>query len=254
MSLEKGNAFLSDWWGHDHGTGNWQHYVTDTILRDTVIADGRKFYYCTNHLFYDSDSIRLSYLGTDSEIVICDFRWGVGDTVVSRGYRSVVRDKGVESIFNESQPYITLGFLETSETITKKFGQTEYDYYGIFSVSHKRLIGARINGVVYGTRPTNVTQNGETSDQPTQSIFPNPSSRGFNIQINVKQSLDLIIEIFNILGQNVARIYDGRVNIGNHVYRWDGNGLNSQTLPSGIYFARFLVGSNAIQHKIILFH
>jgi hypothetical protein len=98
--------------------------------------------------------------------------------------------------------------------------------------------------------PTNTPQplpsNKPTSLEPAQgntprgfkinTIYPNPFNGWAVIDFNVEFSSDITMKIYNINGEMVHSIKQGRMNNGHYRARWDGTDLNGQLAPSGIYF------------------
>jgi hypothetical protein len=76
---------------------------------------------------------------------------------------------------------------------------------------------------------------------------PNPFNSSQLIPISAKPGQQLTVTVFNLLGQNVARIYDGRVTTSQFAIPWI-----ADTLPSGIYLIRATSGDETVTVKSIL--
>ncbi|NIT73108.1 T9SS type A sorting domain-containing protein [candidate division KSB1 bacterium] len=63
--------------------------------------------------------------------------------------------------------------------------------------------------------------------------YPNPFNPETTIEFDVPNKAEVIIKLFNVLGQQVATLYKGIVPAGRHRINFDGSGL-----PSGVYFYR----------------
>ncbi len=77
--------------------------------------------------------------------------------------------------------------------------------------------------------------------------FPNPFNASTSIRYGLPEQSDVRIEIYNLLGQRVATIYDGLQDAGEHSITWDASGF-----PSGVYFARLEVGDYSESLKLVL--
>jgi len=44
------------------------------------------------------------------------------------------------------------------------------------------------------------------------------------------------LDIFDALGRNVARLFDGRLSAGQHQIHWDGRSAGGAPVPAGLYF------------------
>ncbi len=76
--------------------------------------------------------------------------------------------------------------------------------------------------------------------QPSQFSLsqnhPNPFNAATTISYALPEPGEVVISIFNLLGQRVATIYEGSREAGEHKVVWD-----AAAFPSGIYFARLAV-------------
>jgi len=52
-------------------------------------------------------------------------------------------------------------------------------------------------------------------------IYPNPSNSIVSFSLNLEDSVDLRVEIFNILGQSIKTLYSGPTSSGPHYFIWD---------------------------------
>jgi len=81
----------------------------------------------------------------------------------------------------------------------------------------------------------------------TVSAYPNPFNPINTLSIDALEKSDMKIEVVNILGERVARIFDGIINRGLNSYTWD-----ASNYPSGIYFYRVKSGGNIETKRITL--
>jgi subtilisin family serine protease len=85
--------------------------------------------------------------------------------------------------------------------------------------------------------------------------YPNP----FNAETFIEYTLpsgsvgqNATLRIYNLLGQQVRTLVDGRPGPGLHRVRWDGRDRNGRQAASGVYFYRLQCGSFARTHKMVL--
>ncbi len=76
---------------------------------------------------------------------------------------------------------------------------------------------------------------------------PNPFNPTTTIRYDVKQAGQVRLTIFNLLGQEVARLVDGRQVTGSHTISWD-----AADLPSGIYLCRMEAEGFQETRKVML--
>ena len=68
--------------------------------------------------------------------------------------------------------------------------------------------------------------------------YPNPFNPSTKIEYSIPHSAFISLKVYNLLGDEVATLYEGTRNAGNYSVEFNGSGL-----PSGIYFYRLSAGS-----------
>ncbi|MCD4813917.1 hypothetical protein K8S19_09535 [bacterium] len=72
----------------------------------------------------------------------------------------------------------------------------------------------------------------------------------------VREDVDVTIKIYNLAGELVAKLYDGRPGVGQHTIRWYGDNGNpsdrGKTVGSGVYVAVFLIGEYKEMKKVVV--
>jgi hypothetical protein len=69
-----------------------------------------------------------------------------------------------------------------------------------------------------------------------EAAYPNPFNASTTIHVNLPESAELNVAVYNLLGQRVALLADGRMNAGRHSFSFDGH-----YLASGVYLIRAIV-------------
>jgi PKD repeat protein len=77
--------------------------------------------------------------------------------------------------------------------------------------------------------------------------YPNPFNPITNIDFTLPTSSHVVVSVYNILGQEVARLADGYFEAGDHSVQWDA-GQNA----SGVYLYRIEAGEFTTTKKMIL--
>ena len=67
------------------------------------------------------------------------------------------------------------------------------------------------------------------------SIYPNPFNHKAFIQYLLPIGTQVNLDIFNIKGEHVFKVYDGYNKPGVHTFNWDGINKYGQTVTSGMY-------------------
>jgi Immune inhibitor A-like, MAM domain/Secretion system C-terminal sorting domain len=87
------------------------------------------------------------------------------------------------------------------------------------------------------------------TDFAMNKAYPNPFNPSTSVMIALPQASDLTVSVFNVMGQQVATLANGKFNAGQHNFSFD-----AANMASGLYFIQAVSGSgelNAIQ-KITL--
>jgi hypothetical protein len=77
--------------------------------------------------------------------------------------------------------------------------------------------------------------------------YPNPFNSSTAIRYSLPEQTDVRMEIYNIIGQRVATIFDGHKQAGYHTITWQ-----ADDYPSGVYFARLQAGQRDESVKMVL--
>lgn len=77
--------------------------------------------------------------------------------------------------------------------------------------------------------------------------YPNPFNARTTFRFSMPVTMNVQLKLFNLAGQEVARIFDGYVTAGEHEVPFD-----ADRLPSGVYFARLQTAYHTAIHKVLL--
>jgi len=77
--------------------------------------------------------------------------------------------------------------------------------------------------------------------------YPNPFNPGTTIKFTLPDQGFVTLNVYNILGEDVANIISEELDAGNYKYDW-----NATSLPSGIYLYRIQAGSYIETKKMVL--
>ncbi len=77
--------------------------------------------------------------------------------------------------------------------------------------------------------------------------YPNPFNPTTTIDYSVPQTGTVSLKVYNLLGQEIATLFSGVQQAGNHAAVFDGS-----RLASGVYFYKLQAGSNAMTKKLVL--
>jgi len=77
--------------------------------------------------------------------------------------------------------------------------------------------------------------------------YPNPFNPVTEISLSLPQTSKITLDVFNLLGQKVTTIYEGKLEAGTHSFNWDGS-----SVASGVYLYRLMADDFVETKKMIL--
>ena len=98
----------------------------------------------------------------------------------------------------------------------------------------------------------------EQSHQLTNSIpnqivlmqnYPNPFNPSTSIRFNLAESSFVTLKVFNLLGESVETLINGKRSAGKYEVKW-----SMEDLPSGVYFYQLRAGAFSQVKKMTLLH
>jgi len=167
---------------------------------------------------------------------------------------SVIRIKTTEYLITEA---IVIPFVITINPITisgenisyYKPSLSKYPLLSIVNGSYTQdntIIDS--NRTIISQYPLVLTGVNEESNATDLKIFPNPSVTGqSNVTIDLKKSAKVRLEVFNSLGQNIARVLNKTLPQGRNNVT-----LNTSKMSKGIYFVNVLVEEKLITKKLVI--
>lgn len=114
----------------------------------------------------------------------------------------------------------------------------DHDYY---------LELVQSNGEVLRYGPLNVSFDaaGSAAVRLTEA-YPNPSSGAVNLEIELPETTDCELAVYDLSGRRVATVHNGQLSAGRHVLTWNGDAA------AGIYIAHLRVGDQLLTRRLAL--
>lgn len=81
--------------------------------------------------------------------------------------------------------------------------------------------------------------------------FPNPFNPTTTITYRLQRDAVVDLSVFNLLGQKVRTLVNGRVTGGTHVLIWDGKNDEGRVVSTGVYFYRLQSDRQSITRKMM---
>jgi hypothetical protein len=161
--------------------------------------------------------------------------------LIAEGNLAIGSSAAAYTQFNAGIQYFS---TETPDTAIIQFGISDSvatpDVGSAFLVDDLQL-----SGLVAIPEPVDLTVPWEFA---LAQNFPNPFNPETTIKFSLPESREVSLIIYNSLGQEVARLVDGReLTAGKYSMNW-----NAGDLPSGIYFYRLTAGQFSQMRKMVL--
>jgi hypothetical protein len=116
------------------------------------------------------------------------------------------------------------------------------------------LVGTNGEGIYRSNVVTGI-EDGIGSEPTTFLLhqnFPNPFNPSTQIRFSLPSEANVKLTIYNLLGQHVATILEGKLNAGVHSVPWNGRSQSGIPMASGVYFYRLKAGSFVETKKMLL--
>ncbi len=82
--------------------------------------------------------------------------------------------------------------------------------------------------------------------------YPNPFNPSTTIRFELPAKQNIEINIYNMLGENVCKLFSGELNEGTNELIWNGKNNSGNLLPSGIYIYKIESNNKILSGKMIL--
>ncbi|MEW5995466.1 MAG: FlgD immunoglobulin-like domain containing protein, partial [Candidatus Zixiibacteriota bacterium] len=90
------------------------------------------------------------------------------------------------------------------------------------------------------------------ADYALNQNYPNPFNPTTEIGFTLPTALEVKLEVFNLLGQRVKTLVDGRLDAGAHTVSWNATDDAGRPVSSGVYFYRIQAGDFIEAKKMML--
>jgi hypothetical protein len=82
--------------------------------------------------------------------------------------------------------------------------------------------------------------------------YPNPFNPETVIKFDLPKSSDVILKIYNVLGQEIRTLINERKPAGYHSVKWDSRNNNGIIVSSGVYLYKLQAGDFIVTKKMVL--
>jgi len=81
---------------------------------------------------------------------------------------------------------------------------------------------------------------------------PNPFNPLTTIRFYLPDAREITLDVYNVSGERVARLVEGKRTQGYHEVKWDGRNSLGVPCASGMYFSRLVAGKVEASRKMLL--
>ncbi len=82
--------------------------------------------------------------------------------------------------------------------------------------------------------------------------YPNPFNPDTKVMFTLGQSSHVNLTVYNLLGQKIITLVDGRLPAGEQFFDWNGRDADGSFVGSGIYFYKLLVEDIVVTNKMMI--
>ena len=137
------------------------------------------------------------------------------------------------------QAYDLYIYFENGDVLTP-ISNPELDNVVPSNVYHKII-------VELGTTAADPTPPASVSEFALHPAYPNPFNPSTSISFDLAQASNVRFRVFNVIGEEVAFINLGMMQVGSHKFEW-----NASALASGLYFGKIEAGALTATQKLVL--
>ncbi|MEN8225067.1 MAG: FlgD immunoglobulin-like domain containing protein [Bacteroidota bacterium] len=193
---------------------------------------------------YDPTGVQLTFDGTAYVVVWSDTKNGNPDvfgTVVD--LYGIVMDQ--EGIVFTTDPY-----FQNGPTISAGPDETSLVCYAGFEP--ETYLSTRVWGGIFTNTYTGIDESRLYPESKLLSNAPNPFNASTKIILDLPQSGDVRIDLFDITGRYVNTVHDGVLAAGHHEFVWNARNNEGRSLDPGVYFCRLSLNTHEEILKMIL--
>jgi hypothetical protein len=126
-------------------------------------------------------------------------------------------------------------------------------YFGLADGIHGFMPVFKKGGICIGNCVTGIDDPAPTpTDFALNQNYPNPFNPQTNIEFALPKEQNVVLSIYNVLGQNIRTLINGSQDAGLHNVRWDGKSDAGADVPSGIYFYKIYTPEFSQTNKMLL--
>jgi hypothetical protein len=153
--------------------------------------------------------------------------------------------KGIEQIPEQMEIYLVDEGRGKSINLRE---QPSYDFMGIGNIMKFQIVVGKSEVVKEKLSEINMPKQFSLGNN-----YPNPFNPATTIPVEIPSASNIELKIYNILGQNIKNLFEGKVEAGRYIFTWDGRDETGDCLSSGVYLLHLNSDTGiALSNKMIL--
>ncbi len=153
---------------------------------------------------------------------------------------------------NEGSDFAEIGFVKGNGTSTVINSYTFVDTKPLNGAVYYRLKQTDLDGSVNYSNEIMADNSGAINGFHLYGNYPNPFNPSTTISFNLSEKGNVRVIVRDILGSEVAEIFNGIAAPGINRVQWNGNNSAGQMVNSGVYFYSVEVNGKVFTGKMIL--
>jgi len=142
------------------------------------------------------------------------------------------------------------------DTLLSLFGyvQDKEVYWGVYNIINGEVSISGLNSLEL-TLTEQLTINADINIPNTfhfSNAHPNPFNSRTQFTVSLPEKSHIVVNIYDIMGRQVALLAEGNYNAGRYNMEWDGMIEMNTAAPSGVYLLVVQAGDHLFKHKMIL--
>ena len=81
--------------------------------------------------------------------------------------------------------------------------------------------------------------------------YPNPFNSETMIRFDLPEACHIVVRIFNVVGQEIVTLFDGKLSAGHHRMIWNGKDKAGKLVSSGVYLYQAELSSQVVTKKLL---
>jgi hypothetical protein len=184
--------------------------------------------------------VELTSLSASAEGNVVTLYWTTASELNNKGFS--VERKSRDGDFSE------VAFIEGKGTTSENQFYVYHDKDVQYGLNCYRLKQVDFDGTFEYSKEVEVNV-GLPVDFSLSQNYPNPFNPSTVINYSTPVDANVVLTIFNILGEEIKTLVNESVKAGIHKVEWNGTNNNNISVPSGIYFYRIEANNPSVSKK-----